>query len=59
LTQQWQRFEKIIALPAVDDKSITPGHYTGVGFDLTARGAPTIELANIEVREVRKALTPD
>ncbi len=59
LGREWQRFEKIIALPGVDDKSITPGHYTGVGFDLIARGAPTIELANIEVREVQKKLAAD
>jgi hypothetical protein len=37
----------------VEGKSITPGHYTGVGFDLVARGAPTIDLSNIEVREVK------
>ncbi len=54
LRPQWQRFEKIITLPSVDDKSITPGHYTGVGFDLVARGAPTIELAHIEIREARE-----
>ena len=54
LTPQWQQFEKIITLPAVDDKSITPGHYTGVGFDVVERGAPTIDLANVKVREVRQ-----
>jgi hypothetical protein len=52
LGPSWARIEKIIALPAVEGKSITPGHYTGVGFDLVARGAPTIALANIEVREL-------
>ena len=59
LGPHWQRFEKTIALPAVGDKSITPGHYTGVGFDLVARGAPTIELATIEVREVPRGVAPD
>lgn len=55
LRPKWQRFEKIFALPAVEGKSITPGHYTGVGFDLIARGAPTIELAHIEVMELGSA----
>src|SRR5262249_3583003 len=54
LGRAWQRFEKIIALPAVAGKSITAGHYTGVGFDLVARGAPTIDLANVEVRALGK-----
>lgn len=53
LGPSWQRFKRIIALPDANGKSITPGDYTGVGFDLVARGAPTIDLANIEVREVR------
>jgi hypothetical protein len=59
LGPQWKHFVKVIALPTVDGKSITPGHYTGVGFDLIARGAPTIELANIEVMELRSAPAPD
>jgi hypothetical protein len=59
LGPQWQHFIKAIALPTVDGKSITPGHYTGVGFDLIARGAPTIELANIEVTELGSAPARD
>jgi len=59
LGPKWQRFEKIIALPAVEGKSITPGHYTGVGFDLIARGAPTIELAHIDATELGSASAPD
>jgi hypothetical protein len=58
LGPKWQRFEKIITLPEVGGKSITPGHYTGVGFDMIERCAPTVELANIEVSEVYR-VEPD
>lgn len=58
LQPKWQRFERTIALPDVGSRSITAGHYTGVGFDKVTRGAPTIDLANIEVRELRR-VEPD
>lgn len=50
LTDRWQRFEKRLTLPATEGKSITAGHYTGVGFDVHERGAPTIDLALVDVR---------
>jgi predicted amidohydrolase len=50
VTDRWQRFEKMIALPRTECKSITEGHYTGVGFDLDARHAVSIDLANVEIR---------
>jgi hypothetical protein len=43
-------FEKRITLPSTEGRSITAGHYTGVGFDLISRFAGSVELANIEVR---------
>ncbi|MCC6694961.1 MAG: hypothetical protein IT365_04930 [Candidatus Hydrogenedentes bacterium] len=49
LTSRWQRFEKRIALPGTQNKSVTPGNYTGVGFDLVAREVNTIDLAEIRV----------
>lgn len=52
LTPKWQRYEKRITLPAVEGKSITPGHYTGVGFDLDSRYQGHVDLAEIEVRPV-------
>ncbi|MBI3836851.1 MAG: carbon-nitrogen hydrolase family protein [Planctomycetia bacterium] len=52
VTDHWQRFEKTITLPTTDGKSITPGHYTGVGFDFDARGTPSLDLANIEIRPI-------
>jgi hypothetical protein len=52
VTTDWRRYEKRITLPDVAGKSITAGHYTGVGFDLNDRAAPVIDLANIEVRRI-------
>lgn len=52
LTTSWQRFEATIALPDVSAKKITPGHYTGLGFDMVTRAAPTIDIANVEARAV-------
>jgi hypothetical protein len=49
VTTRWQRFVKRITLPKTEGRSITAGHYTGVGFDLDARSAPVIDIANIEV----------
>ena len=50
LTSNWQRFEKIITLPDVKDKSITPGHYTGIGFDLyQAFGPVSIDIADVQL----------
>ena len=49
LSPEWKRYERIITLPDVEGKSITAGHYTGVGFDLHARCAPTIDVADISV----------
>ncbi|HEY2894872.1 MAG TPA: hypothetical protein VGJ16_11680 [Pirellulales bacterium] len=59
LRPKWQKFIRIITLPTIEGKSITPGHYTGVGFDLIARGDPTIELARIEVTELRSTSASD
>jgi hypothetical protein len=53
LTTKWQLFEKRITLPDVSDKTITSGHYTGVGFDLCSTSAPTIDIANVEVRALQ------
>ena len=53
LTAAWGRFGKLITLPSTDGKSITPGHYTGVGFDLISRAAPTIDLARVRVESSR------
>lgn len=50
LTTRWQRFEVPVALPDVSAKKITPGHYTGLGFDIIKRAAPTIDIANVEAR---------
>ena len=50
LTPQWQRFEVPIMLPDVSTKTITSGHYTGLGFDMISRAAPTIDIANVEAR---------
>jgi hypothetical protein len=50
LTTKWTRFEKVIAFPPVEGKSITAGHYTGVGFDLDSRFAGSIDIANVEVK---------
>jgi hypothetical protein len=50
LTSKWTRFEKRITFPSIDDKSITAGHYTGVGFDLDSRFAGSIDLTKVEVR---------
>ncbi len=58
VTDHWQRFEKLITLPATDGKSITAGHYTGVGFDLVDRAARTIDLSNIEVYPVLRSPLP-
>lgn len=49
LTQEWKWYERTIVLPGVDGKSIIAGHYTGVGFDLHKRCAPTIDIAEVEV----------
>lgn len=48
LTPRWQRFEVPITLPETSDKKVTPGHYTGLGFDMIIRAAPTIDIANVE-----------
>ncbi len=50
LTTRWTRFEKRITLPSTEGKSITAGHYTGVGFDLDSRFTGSVDLANIDVR---------
>jgi len=55
LTEKWQRFEKIIALPNVSGKSITPGHYTGVGFDYHARPNTNIDIAAVCVEPLEAA----
>jgi hypothetical protein len=52
LTTAWRPFARRIALPRTEGRSITPGHYTGVGFDLVARQAPTLDIAHVEVRPV-------
>ena len=54
VTTEWNKFEKEITLPAVKGKSITSGHYTGVGFDLDSRSVASIDIANVEVRMVEK-----
>lgn len=54
LTTKWQRFEVPITLPDVSTKKITPGHYTGLGFDMITRAAPTIDIANVEARAVEQ-----
>ncbi len=50
LSTEWTKFEKPIMFPSLDNKSITPGHYTGVGFDLDSRFAGSIDIAKVEVR---------
>jgi hypothetical protein len=50
LTAKWTRFEKRITFPSIKDKSITAGHYTGVGFDLDSRFSGCVDLTKIEVR---------
>ena len=50
---EWRSFEKILSLPATDGKSITKGHYTGVGFDLTIGKKIAVDLADIELYELR------
>ena len=50
LTTKWQRFEVPITLPDVSSIKITPGHYTGLGFDMITRAAPTIDIGNVEAR---------
>lgn len=50
LVPKWTRFEKRITFPSIQNKSITAGHYTGVGFDLDSRFTGSIDLANVEVR---------
>ena len=50
LTPKWTRFEKRITFPSVEGKSITDGHYTGVGFDLDSRFKGSVDLASVEVR---------
>ncbi len=52
VTDRWQRFEKLITLPTTEGKSITAGHYTGVGFDLASRRRLAIDLANVQVHAV-------
>lgn len=52
LTTAWQSFEKIFTLPSTEGKSITEGHYTGVGFDLTVGKSIAVDLANIELYEL-------
>lgn len=49
LTTEWEVYKQTVTLPATAGRSITAGHYTGVGFDLHERAAPTIEIAEIEV----------
>lgn len=53
LSAKWQRFEKYITLPNIDDKTVSTGHYTGVGFDIIQREKPDIDLALIELHEVK------
>lgn len=55
LTERWQRFEKTIALPDVSERSITPRHYTGVGFDFHTRVLASVDIAQVRVEE---AVTP-
>ena len=50
LTPKWTKFEKRITLPSTEGKSITAGHYTGVGFDLDSRFVGSVDLAKIDVR---------
>ena len=49
VTTSWKRFVKRVTLPGTAGRSVTPGHYTGVGFDLVARSAPTVDIAEVEV----------
>ena len=50
LTPQWQRFERTIVLPSTEGKSITPGHYTGVGFDIVQQIGPiAVDIADVQV----------
>ncbi len=58
LTPRWQRFEKTVALPSVDGKSITAGHYTGAGFDIVQPIGPiAVDIADVQV-ERGTAATP-
>ncbi|MDP2322856.1 MAG: hypothetical protein Q8N51_02375 [Gammaproteobacteria bacterium] len=52
LTTQWQRFEVPVTLPDVSAIKTTPGHYTGLGFDMITRAAPVIDIAMVEARAV-------
>lgn len=53
VTAKWTKFEKTFTLPDVAGRSITPGHYTGAGFDLASRFTGAVDIANVEVREVK------
>jgi hypothetical protein len=50
LTDRWQKFEKLITLPAVGPRFLTPDNYTGCGFDVVERAAPVLDIAAVEVR---------
>jgi hypothetical protein len=52
LTGRWQKFEKLITLPLVGRRFLTPDNYTGFGFDVTERAAPVLYIAAVEVRPV-------
>ncbi|NUM56588.1 MAG: hypothetical protein HUU46_23400 [Candidatus Hydrogenedentes bacterium] len=52
LETDWQTFEKVLTLPSTGGKSITDGHYTGVGFDLTVGKPIAVDLANVELYEL-------
>ncbi|GMW02494.1 MAG: hypothetical protein AMXMBFR84_36300 [Candidatus Hydrogenedentota bacterium] len=54
LNTQWQRFQKDITLPGMDGFSVSPGNYTGFGFDLIENGKPTIDIAQIVVQPISK-----
>jgi hypothetical protein len=52
LTDRWQKFEKLIALPPVGNRYLSPDNYTGFGFDVTDRALSILDIAAAEVRPV-------
>lgn len=55
VTTQWQAFERVITLPGLEGRTLTPDNYTGMGFDFDDRYCPVLDLAQIEVRPLWRA----
>jgi len=59
LSGRWQKFEKLITLPPVGRRFLTPDNYTGFGLDVTERAAPVLDLAAVEARPVEAVVAQD